>query len=60
VLGQAKVPLSFKARYALNRHYRYLLPLVPGDVHPDLDKMIEAAELFRGTHDFTNFYQKER
>jgi tRNA pseudouridine38-40 synthase len=58
VLGQAKVPLRFKVRYALNRHYRYLLPLVPADVYPDLNKMIEAAELFRGTHDFTNFSKK--
>ena len=27
VLAQAKVPLHFKVRYALNRHYRYLRPL---------------------------------
>lgn len=58
VLAQAKVPLRFKVRYALSRHYRYLLPLVPGDVHPDMDKMVEVAELFKGTHDFTNFSKK--
>lgn len=58
VLGQTKVPLRFKVRYALSRHYRYLLPIIPGDVHPDLDEMVAAAELFKGTHDFTNFSKK--
>lgn len=58
VLAQAKVPLHFKVRYALNRHYRYLLPLVPGDVYPDLDKMVGAAEFIQGTHDFSNFSKK--
>lgn len=58
VLGQAKVPLRFKARYALNRHYRYLLPLIPGDFPLDFDKMVEASKLFKGTHDFSNFSKK--
>lgn len=58
VIAQAKVPLHFKARYALSRHYRYLLPLMSDDVLPDFEKMAEAAEVFRGTHDFTNFSKK--
>ncbi len=58
VIAQAKVPLRFKARYALKRHYRYLLPLIPDDAPLDFNKMAEAAELFKGTHDFTNFSKK--
>lgn len=56
VLAQAKVPLHFKARYALSRRYRYLLPLV--EEIPYFNRMAEAAEVFRGTHDFTNFSKK--
>lgn len=57
ILAQAEVPLHFKARYALNRHYLYLLPLSPGIVL-DFNKMIEASKLFKGTHDFTNFSKR--
>lgn len=58
VLAQAKVPLRFKVRYALKRHYRYLLPMIPDVMPPNFNKMAEAAEVFRGTHDFTNFSKK--
>lgn len=58
VLAQAKVPLRFKARYALKRHYRYLLPLIQDEVPIDFDKMAEAAGLFRGTHNFINFSKR--
>ncbi len=59
VLAQAKVPLRFKARYALSRHYRYLLtqePIIRDTV--DFNKMVEASQLFKGTHNFTNFSKR--
>ena len=57
VLAQAKVPLSFKVRYALKRHYRYLLPITPENIL-DFKKMVQASEMFKGTHDFTNFSKR--
>lgn len=57
VLGQAQVPFQFKARYALKRHYRYVLPVRDGAAL-DTGKMSGAAQLFLGTHDFTNFSRR--
>lgn len=57
ILAQADVSPDFKVRYALKRHYRYLLPL-SHDTALDLDKMVEASKLFKGTHDFTNFSKR--
>jgi tRNA pseudouridine38-40 synthase len=59
ILAQAKVPLHFKVRYALSRHYRYLIithPVVQGSLN--VEEMFKAAEIFRGTHDFTNFSKR--
>ena len=57
ILASAPVRYAFKPRYAKQRHYRYLL--FENDL--DIDKLRECAELFKGTHNFTNFtkrYQK--
>ena len=56
ILAKAPVRYAFKPRYAQMRQYRYLL-------FQDLDigKLNEVAEIFKGTHNFTNFtkrYQK--
>jgi len=57
VLAQEKVPLQFKVRYALSRHYRYLLPIITDTVF-DINKIVEASKIFIGTHDFTNFSKR--
>jgi tRNA pseudouridine38-40 synthase len=59
ILGQARVPYGFKPRFAENRHYRYLIV----DQHIknpdfDLEKMISASEIFKGTHNFKNFSKR--
>ena len=56
ILAQAKVPLHFKVRYALNRRYCYLFPLNMDTL--DFDNMVEASKMFKGTHDFTNFSKR--
>jgi tRNA pseudouridine38-40 synthase len=56
ILAQAKVPLQFKVRYALQRHYRYIWPLLTDDFN--FDDMEEAALYFIGTHDFSNFSKR--
>lgn len=56
VVGEAKVPLRFKARYALKRHYRYLIPIL--DDYIDFEVMVDASRLFKGTHNFTNFSKR--
>jgi tRNA pseudouridine38-40 synthase len=56
ILAQAKVPLQFKARYALQRHYRYIWPLLTDDIN--FDAMERVAEHFIGSHDFSNFSKR--
>ena len=56
ILASAPVRYAFKPRYAQMRHYRYLL-----FQDLDVDKLKEVGEVFKGTHNFTNFtkrYQK--
>ena len=56
ILASAPVRYAFKPRYAQMRQYRYMLF---DDL--DIDKLKECAEIFTGTHNFTNFtkrYQK--
>ena len=53
ILASAPVRYAFKPRYAQMRHYRYLLF---GDL--DVDKLKEVGEVFRGTHNFTNFTKR--
>lgn len=69
ILAKAKVPYGFKPRYAEQRHYKYIIsenvlsyPLnwnlnVPKNGF-DLDKMIEAANYFKGEHNFINFSKR--
>jgi len=60
ILAQAKVPLHFKTRYAKSRHYRYLM-INEDEVDSNnfnLDKMIDAAMIFKGTHNFLNFSKR--
>ena len=56
ILASTPVRYAFKPRYAQMRQYRYLL-----FQDLDIDKLKECAEIFKGTHNFTNFtkrYQK--
>lgn len=53
ILAKAPVRYAFKPRYAQMRQYRYLLF---DDL--DIDKLNECAELFKGTHNFTNFTKR--
>lgn len=57
IIAKAPVRFGFKPRYAKMRFYRYIL--LRNDLNFDL--LNEVAEIFKGTHDFTNFtkrYQK--
>jgi len=57
VFGLAKPASSFNARKdALSRTYRYYL-YAPPDAERELARMQDAAALFLGTHDFSNFAQ---
>lgn len=60
VLSQTRVPLRFKTRYAKSRHYRYLLINHGMNNGEDLnlERMIEASEIFIGTHNFQNFSKR--
>ena len=53
ILASAPVRYAFKPRYAQMRQYRYML-------FQDLDigRLEECAELFKGTHNFTNFTKR--
>ena len=53
ILAKAPVRYAFKPRYAQMRHYRYLL-----FEDLDINKLNECAELFKGTHNFTNFTKR--
>ena len=53
ILAKAPVRYGFKPRYAKQRQYRYIL-------FDDLDtnKLNEVADVFKGTHNFTNFTKR--
>ena len=53
ILAKAPVRYAFKPRYAQMRQYSYLLF---DDL--DIDKLEECAEVFKGTHNFTNFTKR--
>ena len=53
ILASAPVRYAFKPRYAQMRQYRYLL-----FQDLDIDKLEECAEIFKGTHNFTNFTKR--
>lgn len=54
ILAKAPVRFGFKPRYAKMRQYRYIL--FQDDLN--IDKLKEAAEAFKGTHNFTNFTKR--
>ena len=59
IIGKAEVPYNFKPRFAESRYYRYVLvddPLDGRDL--DVDKMIKASKIFKGTHNFSNFSKR--
>lgn len=58
ILGQARVPYSFKVRFPLDRTYTYIQPLYPdyGDI--DIDRINEAMKYFIGEHNFRNFSKR--
>jgi tRNA pseudouridine38-40 synthase len=53
--GVKEVNATFNPRYAQLRQYRYYLPICDLDVN----KIIAAAALFTGEHDFSNFARVE-
>ena len=53
ILASAPVRYAFKPRYAKMRQYRYML-----FQDLDIDKLRECAEIFKGTHNFTNFTKR--
>ena len=53
ILASAPVRYAFKPRYAQMRQYRYML-----FQDLDIDKLKECAEIFKGTHNFTNFTKR--
>ena len=53
ILAKAPVRYAFKPRYAQMRQYRYML-----FQDLDMDKLRECAEVFKGTHNFTNFTKR--
>lgn len=57
ILGSARVPMGFKARFAQKRHYRYVLCNQQKDEW-EMGKMQEAASLMEGTHNFINFSKR--
>lgn len=56
ILGSAPVRYGFKPRYAKMRHYRYILI----DYDLDFDLLLEVAEAFKGTYNFTNFTKRNQ
>ena len=55
-LAEAPVRFGFKPRYAKERWYRYIL--FNNDL--DIEKLNEVANLFVGTHNFTNFTKRHQ
>ena len=53
ILASAPVRYAFKPRYAQRRQYRYVL-----FQDLDIDKLKQCAEVFKGTHNFTNFTKR--
>ena len=53
ILASATVRYAFKPRYAQMRQYRYML-----FQDLDVDRLNECAEVFKGTHNFTNFTKR--
>ena len=59
IIGEARVPYSFKVRFPLNRTYTYIQPFNPFvDDDLDYESMREASQLFIGEHNFRNFSKR--
>ncbi|RAP53227.1 MAG: tRNA pseudouridine(38-40) synthase TruA [Methanosphaera sp. rholeuAM270] len=59
IIGEARVPYSFKVRFPLSRTYTYIQPLNPFEKNElNYDKMKEAMQLFIGEHNFRNFSKR--
>ena len=56
IIGWAPVRFGFKPRYAQMRWYRYIL----FEEDLDIDVLRETAEVFKGTHNFTNFTKRKQ
>ncbi len=54
ILAKAPVRFGFKPRYAEMRQYRYLL----FQNNLNIEKLNQIAEIFKGTHNFTNFTKR--
>lgn len=57
IIGEARVPYSFKVRFPLNRTYTYIQPIDDND-NIDINKMQQAMKLFIGEHNFRNFSKR--
>ena len=56
IIAQAPVRFGFKPRYAEMRWYRYIL----FEKDLDIDLMNQVADIFKGTHNFTNFTKRKQ
>lgn len=56
IIGWAPVRFGFKPRYAQMRWYRYIL----FEQNLDMDLLRQTAEVFKGTHNFTNFTKRKQ
>ena len=56
IIAWAPVRFGFKPRYAQMRWYRYIL----FEEDLDIDLLRQTAELFKGTHNFTNFTKRKQ
>lgn len=55
IIGEARVPYSFKVRFPLNRTYTYIQPK---SEDLNLDLMCHAMDLMIGEHNFRNFSKR--
>jgi tRNA pseudouridine38-40 synthase len=58
ILGNSRIPLGFKPRFAHRRHYRYVAYRDQWEEEWDIKKMQEAALAMEGTHNFLNFSKR--
>ena len=56
IIAWAPVRFGFKPRYAKMRWYRYIL----FEEDLDIDLLRQTAEVFKGTHNFTNFTKRKQ
>lgn len=54
ILAKAGVRFGFKPRFAKQRRYRYAIV----NNNLNIDKIRDASEIFRGTHNFSNFSKR--